>query len=416
MKPDLTFHGRFSIEDRISRRSLTETYRATDTQTGGKVALKTVKYPLWLSASEREAHRSRAMKTLRAQARVQHAFCAATQLVAEMNDGVMLAREWVSGMPLSSILRQHGSLLPDEVSRLARELAGPIDALSDSAVSHGALTAENVVLTHEGAVRMTDAGFATALRSFEFGGAKCLLRAGRDQGSDLAALATLLLTCLGGSLAEKPTDPVTKRMLAVLRKARKDPRPYPTAAALAVEMTVLSNAAIVRRVWRPATQSGLLAAFGTVCVLAVSDERPKSQLPTKAGGAIVSTVAGDVDGTRGPSYEKLSAEEKSWLGLEVRRQGIAALTRPAVAEAFHLDPIQRTVVASILKQQRSHLGDVLERLAMADAPQKGAASLINTKQVRDASTKSVLAALKPSQLQLWNSLAGQAPAEDEPVL
>src|SRR6266540_2061222 len=113
---DFTLPERYTIEDRVCRRALSDTYRATDVQTGSKLAVKVVRYPLWLSASEREAHRSRAIKRLRFTAGIEHSAVAKVRFLGDPAGSLVLARDWVAGIPLSSVMRQHGSLCPDEVS------------------------------------------------------------------------------------------------------------------------------------------------------------------------------------------------------------------------------------------------------------------------------------------------------------
>ena len=162
----------------------------------------------------------------------------------------------------------------------------------------------------------------------------------------------------------------------------------------------------------------------SVCVLALSDEKPapvrqvKSKQSVSAANvqrkSAVGEAASVVVEPGCPTSDKLSQDDRNWLGLVVRRYGVAAFSRPTVADIFKLDAPQRAAVQNLLHEQRAHLAEMVEQAV--DNHSTPDAGVIRTQSVRETTTESVLTALKPAQRDLWRSLAGQAPAEGEPVL
>ena len=234
--------------------------------------------------------------------------------------------------------------------------------------------------------------------------------------SDISALADLLLWAMDAhnkrpvrTTGDPQDEPIRKRMVAALRHARKDDRAYPSATSLAEALVSMNSATIVRHVWRPATTSGLLAAFSTVGVFAVSENRPAVghrklvQRPE---------VSARVRQPEGPSLAGLTAEQKSLLGLMIRRQGVAVLTRPDIADLFQLDGGQRVALQNIFHNQRERLAQMVEKMAASteDGQQQSA---VTTSPLRESATEGVLALLAPAQL-TRRSL--RVPVEDEPIL
>src|SRR5205085_2555164 len=125
-------------------------------------------------------------------------------------------------------------------------------------------TADNLILSEDGSVRITDACFYEEMARFDLAGAHCALRARPPYASDISALAEVLLSAIVGAKGPGHTDVAAKRTRAALLRARRDSRAYASASSLADALTSLSSAAIIRQVWRPATATGLMAAFGTV--------------------------------------------------------------------------------------------------------------------------------------------------------
>lgn len=428
---------RFQIDVELScagARSLDRTFRATDRETGEQLVLKSIRYPLWFGKKDQAAHQSRLASALRSVAAVQSFSLANLFEVSEGENGLFMAREWIAGMPLSTFvqeIRQQQIELPTyEVSRIAGQCAAALDALAAVGLRHGALTADNVIVSENGSIKLTDAGFSEAAGNFNFGGTTCRLKDGRgglQPGTDISRLADLLLWATdatevhsGQPARDRQEELVRKRMLAALRHARKDDRAYPTAASLAEALTEMNSATIVRHVWRPATTSGLLAAFSTVCVFAVSENRPAvghRKVVQKHELSI------QMRQPQGPSLAALSSEENSLLGLMIRRQGIAVLTRPDVADLFQLDAGQRVALQNILHTERERLAQMVEHAAMASATseqgdgQKQAA--VVTHSLRESATEGALTLLTPAQHEMWSSLAKtslQAPAAGEPIL
>lgn len=436
MNPLTGLPERYRVDETLGRRALARAFRATDMETGDTLVLKSVRYPVWFSTYERIFHQRRALKSLQAAADARHPSCASVYAVGEAAFSLFVAREWVNGMPLSAILRQEGKLPTSEVARIARQCSGALDALADCDLRHGALTADNLIVCEDGSVRLTDACFSEETSRFDLAGAHCDFRDRTVHGSDISALADILLAAIDGLHGAGQHNLAANRMTAALKRAQKNARAYASAASLADALSSMSTLAIARQVWRPATATGLMAAFGTVCVFALSEEKPAThrQVPARPASSIVATVgstqvrpestslpasgssASSSSSSTLPTLDSLTPDEKSWLGLVVRRQGIAALDRPTVADVFHLDATQRAQIQNLLHDQRAHLAAMVEQAAdngvSTDAP-------IRTQSVRDTTTESVLEALSPAQRDLWRMFlptAGHEPAEGEPVL
>ena len=78
-------------------------------------------------------------------------------------DGVsFIVMEYVNGRTLSELLRQHGTVPPMEAARIAADIADALEFAHRNGVVHRDVKPANVLITPEGAVKVTDFGIARA--------------------------------------------------------------------------------------------------------------------------------------------------------------------------------------------------------------------------------------------------------------
>jgi beta-lactam-binding protein with PASTA domain len=151
--------GRYRIEARIARGGMATVYRATDLRLDRIVALKIMhatlaEDPGFVARFEREA---------RSAAKLSH-----PHLVSVFDQGtdgplVYLVMEYVAGRTVRDILREHGPLLPQRALAILDPVLEALAAAHRAGIVHRDVKPENVMISQEGAVKVTDFGLARAI-------------------------------------------------------------------------------------------------------------------------------------------------------------------------------------------------------------------------------------------------------------
>ncbi len=148
--------GRYRIERRLGAGGMGEVYLAHDDQLDRKVAIKRV---LTTFTSEREQVRLRS--EARALAKLSHANVVLVYEIGEHEQRTFLAMEFVDGQTLSVWLAESPRPWPAVLDRFLAAGRG-LAAAHQAGVVHRDFKPDNVLLGHDGSVRVADFGLAIA--------------------------------------------------------------------------------------------------------------------------------------------------------------------------------------------------------------------------------------------------------------
>lgn len=250
--------GEYKILEPAGSGSLGDVYRARDTRVGRTVSITVVTDRIASNSARREEF----LRAARAAAGVSHPNIVTLYEVGDENGRLYLVSEFVQGQTLRTIIG--GRPLN---ARRAVDLAGQIaEALADAhatAVVHGAMTADTIVVTPKGHAKITDFGLATwsttagrAGTAGEAGKATGAGEAGEDAGyrADLFSLGVILFEMLTG----RAPGPAAGVPSAVNRSLPREIDPivaralgksggYESAATLAAELRAFGAMLDVRK-------------------------------------------------------------------------------------------------------------------------------------------------------------------------
>jgi serine/threonine protein kinase/Tol biopolymer transport system component/ABC-type branched-subunit amino acid transport system substrate-binding protein len=202
--------NKYRIMDELGRGSLATVYLARDLARNLVVVLKVI-HPAWTTEGQFLQRFQQEASLLQLQSSIQ----VARVLNYGEDEGIVyIVSEYVPGKTLASLLQETGPLPVDRALDIAKQVVlGLVDAHAKSIV-HRDLRPANVLITAEGAVKVTDFGLAWAARLSEHVAEGTLYTphylspeqasgGDVDGRSDLYSLGILLFEMLGGS---KPYD------------------------------------------------------------------------------------------------------------------------------------------------------------------------------------------------------------------
>ncbi|WP_199433057.1 serine/threonine-protein kinase [Qaidamihabitans albus] len=154
--------GRYRLQGRIGSGAMGVVWRAVDERLDRVVAVKQVLLPPGLSEAEAESARQRAFREGRIAARLQHPNAIAVYNVAEDSGRPVLVMEYLPSQSLAAVLDERGILPPAEVARIGGQTASALAAAHAAGVIHRDIKPGNILLGHDGAVKITDFGISRA--------------------------------------------------------------------------------------------------------------------------------------------------------------------------------------------------------------------------------------------------------------
>lgn len=157
-RPTEQFAGRFRIEALLGQGGMGAVYRARDLLLDEPVALKTLRAVGPHAAALRERFR----QEVKLGRRVTHSNVARTFDLGIYQDTWFLTMELLEGSTLWEVLKREGLLPVGRALRLMASVARTLEAVHASGVVHCDLKPQNLCLTNDGRVILTDFGLATA--------------------------------------------------------------------------------------------------------------------------------------------------------------------------------------------------------------------------------------------------------------
>jgi len=146
----------FRLDELVASGGMATVFRATDTRTGGNVAIKVPHPqaecdPVFFDRFRREAELGREMD---------HPGLVKV-LPAVSGKRVYMAAEWVEGRTLRSLLQEKGRLEPERAVAIALRVCGILEYIHGRGVAHRDLKPENIVMLADGGLKLLDFGIAT---------------------------------------------------------------------------------------------------------------------------------------------------------------------------------------------------------------------------------------------------------------
>ncbi len=220
---------RYEVLERLGEGTFFQVFKTRDRTTGRIVVVKALQ-PLFA----RDADFCSALRTASSVTGLNHPNIAALYEVLEDDDAPLMVAEFVRGMNLKERIRRLAPFTLAVAVDFAIAIAEALQVAHNAGVVHGDLRPQNVVISPEGAVKVTDFGMASALAASRQASVTNQTRAiyyqapevaeGRPASipSDLYALGAMLYEMLTGSV------PFTGETLsAVASKHQNEPAPSP---------------------------------------------------------------------------------------------------------------------------------------------------------------------------------------------
>ncbi len=154
-----TIFGKYAIEDQVKENDLLIDYRGKETQTGHPMAAAALK-PEIVPAAD---FLSRFEPIAKAIAKIESPHTVAVLEYGEVEGQAVIVREGIEGQSLADLAAGGSGLQIDIVLDIARQLGEYLDAIHQGSIFQGAFSPDNVLLSADGVVRVTDLGMAQGL-------------------------------------------------------------------------------------------------------------------------------------------------------------------------------------------------------------------------------------------------------------
>lgn len=150
--------GRYSLDREIGRGGTGVVWLGRDEVLGRQVALKRIGL---LPGADR-TDLARAEREARLSARLNHPHVVAVFDVVDDadSDARWLVMEYVEGVTLGQLVREHGRLSPDRAAPLLWQAADALVAAHAAGIAHRDVKPSNILVDHNGWVKLTDFGIA----------------------------------------------------------------------------------------------------------------------------------------------------------------------------------------------------------------------------------------------------------------
>ncbi len=172
--------GRFTLDDLVEQRYGAEIWRAVDSTLNREVALWLVPADDDLAADLDQSTRTAATVDDRRIVRILDVFRA--------DDLLVVVTEWSAG----EVLRDHLTtpMDPAEAARIAYEISGAIESAHAKGIAHGRLRPSNILIGHDGEVRVTGLGIDAVLAGID------PVAADDPVSADVNGIGSILYACL----------------------------------------------------------------------------------------------------------------------------------------------------------------------------------------------------------------------------
>ncbi|MFC7330004.1 serine/threonine-protein kinase [Marinactinospora rubrisoli] len=169
--------GRYHLQEPIARGGVGTVWRARDLVLDREVAVKELRLPADLSEAERNSLLRRTTREARVAARLTHPNVVTVLDVANEDGRPWIVMELVVARTLAEIIQLAGPLPYQRVAEIGLQLISALKAAHDEGIIHRDVKPDNVMISEDGRVVLTDFGLAA------WTGESALTTSGRIVGS-----------------------------------------------------------------------------------------------------------------------------------------------------------------------------------------------------------------------------------------
>ncbi|MEV7232802.1 protein kinase [Streptomyces sp. NPDC051020] len=157
---DRLIAGRYRLLGPLGQGGMGTVWRARDEVLGREVAVKEVRAPSGLPASDVQRLYARLEREAWAAARVSHRSVVTVYDVATEDSRPWIVMELIRGLTLSDVLDAEGPMPPQRAAHIGAEVLAALRSAHGSGVLHRDVKPGNVLLANDGRVVLTDFGIA----------------------------------------------------------------------------------------------------------------------------------------------------------------------------------------------------------------------------------------------------------------
>ena len=151
------FAGRYQIVSTLGQGGMGTVYKATDTQLGEPIAIKTLRADfLSNDATALERFRSE----IRLARKISHRNVVRTHDIGEADGTHYITMEYVAGTSLSDLLQKKGRIPPAATITIGKQLARALQVAHEEGVIHRDIKPQNLVVQPDGVLKVMDFGIA----------------------------------------------------------------------------------------------------------------------------------------------------------------------------------------------------------------------------------------------------------------
>lgn len=357
---------------------------------------------LWLTSHERRLRKDAIYRHAIKLQKRHHPRFAQVMDVREKDDSVIITREWVEGESYRQWKDKRAFININDIKPILLDLADAMKAAEEYQLPFTRIKPQDIILDRDGRAILVDYGFDRSAGSFCMNNLTAHLTPHR-YSDGVQSLALFTYESLTGFITENTplcsikTDYLPARIKYAIDQTKHMRHPLPNAVNLFVDsLYPPTHLALFRMAWKPATAIGLFGALATAGGYAFSQR----DTPPPPSPIVISQPA--------PLGANLSREDIALLQLAIRRQGVAALLHPAIANIFQLSQDQYTVIEESLAAQRDQTVSMINSAASGQN-----IDVTNEMKVqREELQTRILMIMTPNQRALWESLNSE-PTNDE---